>query len=74
MHCLLEAAIGTGAFPRQSLGGRAMFSGHSLVILRVVLTGHQEGQCIVDLEADCGVSDAWLWGRQIPKVCGVEAQ
>lgn len=39
-----------------------------------MLTGHQEGKCIVGLEADCGVSDAWLWGRQIPKVRGVEAQ
>lgn len=74
MYFLLEVAVGTGSFPLQSLGGRAMFSGHSQVILRVMLTGHQEGQCIVDLEADCGVSDAWLWGRQIPKVCGVGAQ
>ena len=39
-----------------------------------MLTGHQEGQCIVGLEADCGVSYARLWERQIPKVRGVEAQ
>lgn len=32
------------------------------VVLRVMLTGHQEGQCIPGLEADCGVSDARLWG------------
>lgn len=72
--CLLEVAVGPGAFPLQSLGGGAVSSGHSQVILGVMLTGHQEGQCIIDLEADCGVSDAWLWGRQIVKVYGVEAQ
>lgn len=43
-------------------GGRAVSSGHSQVILGVMLTGHQEGQCVIDLEADCGVFDAWLGG------------
>ena len=72
--CLLEAATGIGASHLQYFGGgRAVSSGHSQVILGVMLTGHQEGKRIIDLEADGGVSDAWLWGRQIPTACGVEA-
>lgn len=39
-----------------------------------MLMSHQEGQGIIGSEADCGVSDAWLWGQQILKMCGVEAQ
>lgn len=70
----LEPAAGVGASPLQYLrGGRAVSTGHSRVILRVMVPGHQEGKCIIDLEADGGVSDAWLWGRQIPTACGVEA-
>lgn len=67
-------ATDTGASFLQHLdGGGAMSSGHSQVILRVMLMGHQEGKCIIDLEADCGVLDAWLWGQQIPMAC-VEAR
>lgn len=57
-----------------SVGAGAAFSAHSQVILGVVLTGHQEGQGVIDLEADSGVPDAGLWGRLIPKARGVEAQ
>lgn len=39
-----------------------------------MLTGHQEGQCVIGLEADCGVLDAQLLGQQIPEACGVVAQ
>lgn len=53
---------------------QAVSSGHSQVVLGVVLTSHQECQRVIDLEADNGVSDAWLWGWQVPKVCGIEAR
>lgn len=38
-----------------------------------MLTGDQEGKRIVDLEADCGVADARLWGQQMPTARGVGA-
>lgn len=72
--CLLGVPTGTGGSFLQYLDdGRTMSSGNSQVILWVMLTGHQEDKRIIDLEADCGVSDAWLWGQQIPVVCGIEA-
>lgn len=33
-------------------------SGYSQVIFRVVLRSQQESQCVIGLEADCGVLDA----------------
>lgn len=61
--CVLEAARRhRNISPPRSRWCQAMSSGHSQVILRVMLTGHQEGQCIIDLEAYCGVWDAWIRG------------